>query len=359
MLWLSLWLLLSQAPSTPSTTASPTQRTSAFLFLLNGTPVGAVDLEWDPARWQFRYVSTHWMHAEASAATQRRSAAFTLDEQGHIAETAQRPAAFWLLHRPGPGCVNVQDELTGEKGSGCVVSEDGARTRGTLLGKPFEALYDDDSGLQELTLGPAQFRRVSHPLSPSTPPDLLGGALPIQGRKGLLAISGGGSIPASISPTGSAIHPVLTPWVESAASTLNRRVHDEVAARSGDQPAECSDYAKAFVQQANGPGNIVRAAVVYGFYAPPDATQARAHAWVVVNTPEGPLELDPALDVPVTRETHLTLGLAGAGNALGSLYLDAFSDKIRVSRRVEPVQPALTQQANLLPMVGLPITRKE
>ena len=277
---------------------------ASYLFLLEGTPVGAVELERQGDH--FRYTSTHWMHAGAAEPVRRETASLPLGK-GH-----PLPEALWLWHRPVPGSVELLDELTGKRGTGAARVGSGTELKGEVLGAAFEATYDRASKLETLHVGPATFLRVPGPPAARTPPDLLQGSFPIEGDRGRFTLQ----------PPEPALPLQPLPFLdETEAQRLAVRVHAQLAARKG-APAECAEFARAYVRASGGHAEVVR-----GLYAAPGAPRAQAHAWVRVFTSSGPLELDPTLESSVTRVTHLELRDAGTS------YLRLFEGQARLIRR--------------------------
>lgn len=319
--------------------AAPARET--YVFSLDGVPVGTVELTLTPHPKDdtFRYVSTHWLARGEDGRAQRRSAAF------RIRADAPMPSALWLWKRPESGCRAVVDELTGAKGRGCAEDDSQARYRGTLLGRAFVARYSDDDRLERLDLGVATFARSRGPVVPVLPPDRFGGGVPIVSVEGKASDEGLSRGALSLDPPGQTPFPDIALWSTREALALAERVRESFDddapgavdfaedARTGTKGG-CVAHARRFEQLARAADGTPRAAIVYGFHATAGAAQAAAHAWVVVKTPEGALELDPTLGIPVSRRTHVAVGYRAPGLPLaGSRYLDVFLGKVRVVRR--------------------------
>ncbi len=301
-----------------------------FVFRLQGMPVGVVELECGDA--ELHYRSTHWLWRDGARDELRREAQLPLDARGHLRGQGRLPASLWIFHA-AKGCAPVRDELSGQDGEACAHERRGNEVEGTLLGKAYRATYDAAGRLQHLLLGDAEFVRVENPPPRAEPSDVLGGSVSIQGQRG----------PLQLDPPGTPPTVSLTPWSEGPARALLERVRTsfiDAAPGEADLAADptvgarggCLAHARRYERWARSASGERRAAVIYGFYASSGSQRARAHAWVVVQTPRGVLSLDPALGVAVSPRTHLALGALGASGEAGQVLLDVVMGRRRIVR---------------------------
>jgi|GEM_PF-2521910 len=246
-----------------------------FVHSLAGVPVGEVTLSRDGPR--YTYASRHFFRRGHSNAE-----VFTSSE-------ATRWASESLLRQPSsPGCFEVVDEVTFDRGEACVVKAGPAST-GTLFGQPFTATYENRS-LASLTVADSRFDRHSGPVTFADP---FAAGLPITGNGNALALVPPlkGARPAMPTPAGEA---------------------DDCLAAANAYVAQHPDYD-----------------VVLGLLD--DGERGWPHAWVQHR--DSKQQLDPSHPRAVgTPPRYLALPKASAG----AVYLDLLTQRRALSRVASP-----------------------
>ena len=167
--------------------AAPTASDDRFVHFLGGVPVGEIRLiRTGPS---YTYLSQHFFRGGQSA-TKRFSPP---------GEDPTVWASESLLAPHPVGCWPVEDELTRQRGEVCV-TQAGAITQGTLLGKPFTARYQGKA-LTELTVGESRFVRREGAVAYGDP---FGEGLLLTGNGPALALTPAikGARPARPKPSG-------------------------------------------------------------------------------------------------------------------------------------------------------------
>jgi hypothetical protein len=303
------YCLLTAVLVAAGTSAAGGER-ARFLFELNGVPVGTVELTLDGA--EYRYTSTHLFARGRDRKARVRSAAFQLGEGRRDARTGVLLESLWLWKRPTPGCEIVRSELEARSVRACVFGFSGSRAAGTLGQEAFTAEYEGEE-LRVLALGVARFTREDpdSDIDMPRPPDMFSEGWPIAGARGALRLE----------PTWR-----QTPRPEKSASDRGRRWRSTSDARAlakeihhtfaEDRGATCIDLVRAFADRA-AERHLGHVEVVHGLVAEPGAVRAWPHAWVRVRSANGPLEIDPTLQIPVTSATHLAIARVPFGDESG------------------------------------------
>lgn len=258
---------------------------AAFLFELQGVPVGLVELSRDGDAYTYR--SRQWF---ARGATMDRRETIRLG-------AGPRPESLWFYEKPLAGCVQVRGELTGELKQACADRVEGNAVRGRIGADAFEARYQG-ARLAELKIGAARFDRVAPGVMPKTPPDLFDQGFPIHGTYGPLRLE-----------------PAVDGAVASGAVSEMEAARKLAATLRDAVDGDCVAHAKRFLEQSPG------AVMVLGLVE--DGGRAWPHAWVRV----GMLALDPTLNQSVTPERYLAFGADP-----GRIYLDLLAGSRRVVR---------------------------
>jgi hypothetical protein len=298
---------------------------ATFLFVLQGVPVGTVELRLEEGRYTYR--SKHLFTRARQEGAIERQETRDVSADGVLAD-GKRPESLWLWRAPGIGCVSLVEELTGRVGQGCVEIAAAAAASGRVFGQPFEARYRQGR-LEELSIGAARFTAIPRSVRMEAPPDLFGAGFPTEGRHGPLAL-----VPAAAPP-----QVVLKAWDADASRALAERVHDSFSSQDPSdadwmvndaaQSGGCLAHARRFQEWAKRGHHA--AAVVFGLLA--DGERAYPHAWVRIGLANGQtLDLDPMSLEPVRPETHLPLSATTVepGPELGQTYLELVSGTRRV-----------------------------
>jgi hypothetical protein len=274
--------------------AAPEQ--AHFWMELDGLPSGEVTLSREGGGYRYRSVHLFGRGGKRTA----REEQLALDAQGKDG-AGRVPEGLWLWRRPPLGCVDGREELTGRLGPLCAEHHQGANTRGTLLGQPFEAAYDAQGELHTLSLAGVRFvRRGAQPLR-----------APPAAEPQRLVLPDGPGAPCLV-PAPRLDATPLRPWRLSTARAL-------AEALAAQAPAEsCLERARAFRARALSLGGDAR--VVHGLWV----TKGRAlpHAWVQVRAEDGRLvALDPANAPPAAPGSLIPLAVEtgpGRGGAVAA-----------------------------------------
>jgi hypothetical protein len=295
--------------------AEPLTETALFAFELEGTPVGTVQLSYQPATGRYRYRSWH-LFARGGETVQSKQ----LEVQPDLRVKGQGwvPESLWLWRRPPPGCLLGREELGTGEGPLCAESVTDAEVTGTVFGRFFVARYQPNGRLDQLTLGAARFQRLSGQLALERPADLFGSGFPIEGTTGPLALT---------PPARPGSRPTLAFWNQAQSRALAKEVHRWFEAKppvTGLSQGPCLVQANRFVHLARQRGH--QALLVLGLLE--EDGRAYPHAWVRIALGPGRwLDLDPSSLREVTAQTHLPL--EGKGREL----IELLSGRAKVVRR--------------------------
>lgn len=292
-------------------TAAP-KESALYTFRLLGTDVGYVELSREGEL--FRYRSVHLYTRGDERSQQVRSESVRVGADGKDAE-GYVPASFALwTGLPTEGCVQVKDELTHRTGNLCVSKVEGGVREGAVLGQKFRALMQRGR-MAHLRIGDAEFVREETGSVHAFPADLSENGFEIAGKTGSVIVE----------PARTVTYPVLATITSEVAKTFFR---ESIAATSED--ALCVVRAREF-RKRSGEG---KAAVVFGLHV--EGARAFPHAWVRVQTEQGPLELDPTLQETVTSAKYVPLYVSTSEQddpRSGTAYLGFIKGTLKLVRR--------------------------
>ncbi|MDQ3264835.1 MAG: hypothetical protein M3Y59_14400 [Myxococcota bacterium] len=296
--------------------ATPPRDVSAsFWFFLNDVPVGTVELSLQGGT--YRYASTHFFGGSPKA-PKRSHFEGQLDEKNAIDDRVPS-SLFILLRSREEHCEEVFDELTLAKGTACVNDRAEDLDVGVALGTPYRARYQDGL-LQELKIGDGVFRRSEG--TPPPPPDIFAAGLPVSGADGPLGFS------SELSKKGRYFPMIPTLLTKGRVEEAVRAARATLGSEESGACVRLADDVVRRVGRSN-------AEIVYGVVM--DGPRAYPHAWVRVLSPERREWLfDPAMDLPVTPQTHLEI----PNEAVGETYLALWNGTLKIIRTAVVDLPA-------------------
>ena len=295
---------------------APPERTS-YLFTLEGLPAGQVTLERSRDGKSFTYRSEH-VFGRGPTLRRVETLAFKLDQAGRVAGSTATPVSLWLWNRPEPGCLEVLEERTGDKGQACATEVSREELDGVALEEPFHAVYQEGV-LEVLELGPARFSRVRGPASVDGAAGLWARGFPLPGGRGELAFEPNLDLPRQSSAPS-----------ERGRAWASRVLKEFGAAEKDERCLEASQRLLRWLEERGEHGVLVLGLLLAEGRAWP-------HAWVRAEGPFQELvDLDPAWGRMVVPPGYIaleTVAAGGKGLEAGQSYLDLVTGRRRLVRR--------------------------